>query len=122
MCKPATRFLRAASLAALLSAPVTIAGCAAGLEPAPTANAAPGAGDDAARATAAGITVTAMALDRWPGRNRITKELTPMKVRIENNSAKPLLVSYNRIQLVGADGRTYRHFRSFEWKDRSRPR
>ena len=93
---------------ALFAAPVLLAACAADLEPPASARAASAAGEDAARASMAGVTVTTMAMDSWPGPYQVTEELTPMKVRIQNNSRQPLFISYIRFELVAADGKPYR--------------
>lgn len=57
---------------------------------------------------AAGLRLKILSADKWPGPAKITRELTPVKVRIENGGSDSVLVSYNRFRMVGADGRQYR--------------
>lgn len=94
-------------LAAILPVCLVAQGCAnSDLRPAPLAHKAPG--EDAAWAREAGVKVVALAMDDWDGPADIREELTPMKVRINNNSGKPLLVAYNRFSLVADDGKVFR--------------
>lgn len=99
----------AALLAGAAAMAFGLSGCAtAELEPAPQANAAPSVAPSAARATEAGVMVTALPQDTWTGPFRITEEVTPMKVRIQNNGTRPLLVGYDRFALIGMAGKRYR--------------
>ena len=76
-----------------------------------TAEFAPVAAAGAASAQApqaAGVRVNVLSKDKWPGPAKITRELTPVKVRIENSGPDPVLVSYNRFRMIGEDGGQYR--------------
>lgn len=103
-----TNMLGLAARASLLPLLLAGAGCATNFEPAPLANAAPAVAEDAAMATLAGVTVTTLMPGEWPGAVDIDEELTPIKVRIQNNSAQPMAVTYNQFALRGADGHIYR--------------
>ena len=63
---------------------------------------------DAAAPQTADLRLAILSADKWPGPAKIRRELTPVKVRIENRGSDPMLVSYNRFRMVGADGRQYR--------------
>ncbi len=92
----------------LLAAPLlAIWGCGgpANLKPAPRANEVVGM-DDAATATRARVKVIAQA-DGWPGPALIRESVTPMRVVIENNSDKPVLVRYPEFSLVSASGKRH---------------
>ncbi|TFI57551.1 hypothetical protein E2493_14360 [Sphingomonas parva] len=54
------------------------------------------------------LVMRAAEVDRWPGPARITSKLTPVKITLENHGPKPVLLAYNRIKLVGRDGREFR--------------
>jgi hypothetical protein len=97
------RRIYAPALAATLAG-----GCATQttLEPAPAANEA-GALEDAATAQTAGVEMVVQA-NAWPGNPAITAEVTPLRVRIENNSGNPLRISYSEFALVASDGSIYR--------------
>jgi hypothetical protein len=86
-----------------------VAGCAhdVELQPAPSANTTtvPGQGM-AATDEVSGVRVTAIA-DSWPGTVEISKEVTPVRVRIENRSGSPVLIRYSDIKLASANGPSY---------------
>lgn len=98
-------FLAAAAAVAIAS------GCAAKrqvvLQPAPGANVVSlQDGGEAAGSTVAGVRVTVRP-QAWPGRTPIARVVTPMRVRIENNSGSAILIRYELITLERGDGRTY---------------
>lgn len=86
-----------------------LAGCQAGadLEPAASAATAGVEGEAAAVANISGVQVTALA-PAFPGSVEISRAVTPMKVRIDNNGPVPVRLRYDAFSLVGADGTTYR--------------
>lgn len=43
----------------------------------------------------------------WPGNVEISEAVTPVKVRIENNSRNRVLVRYSNIRLIGSRGKSY---------------
>lgn len=77
------------------------------LQPAPEARLVAAAGmGKAAFDEAAGVRVTAMPRS-WPGRTPIERVVTPVRLRIDNNSGQAVLVRYDRIALSDASGRVY---------------
>ncbi|MDT9600143.1 hypothetical protein [Sphingosinicella rhizophila] len=54
--------------------------------------------------------------DRWDGPARITSELTPIEVVVENHGDEPVLFSYERLRLVGRDGQSFRALPLFHVK------
>ncbi len=71
--------------------------------PAADATPAPGGG---ATATAGDVTIVTMTPD-FPGMVDIESAVTPVRVRITNNSKSTVLVRYDGFTLVSADGTTY---------------
>ena len=51
--------------------------------------------------TAQGVVLQVGKLGRWPGPARITRELSPIEVTIENRGGVPVLLTYARLQLRG---------------------
>jgi hypothetical protein len=96
--KPLFFVLAAAALLA-------VGGCATGLTPAPTATPVPGM-PEAAQATAQGVTVQAQAAV-WPGPVDIAQEVTPLKIRLENNGGQPIRLRYDQFSLVGGSGASF---------------
>lgn len=84
---------------------LAVMGCATGLEPAPAADRVAGL-EDAAQATVQGVRVVARAAP-WPGPVAIDREVTPLKVRIDNIGPTPLRVRYNEFALVAPDGTSF---------------
>jgi len=84
---------------------MTAGGCTADLKPAMTADRVPGL-EDAAATTAKGVTLQVQA-GHWPGPDNIKYEVTPLRIRIENNSGQPLRVRYNEFTLTASDGSSY---------------
>ncbi len=80
-----------------------VAGCAETLRPAADATPAPRGG---ATATAAGVTIVTMTPE-FPGIAEIEAAVTPVRVKITNNSNSTVLVRYDGFTLVSADGTTY---------------
>lgn len=87
----------------------TIAGCAvnetANLEPAAKAEPVSGM-EDAARTSVNGVSVLTQAAP-WPGEKPIENEVTPIRVRIENNGRIPIDVRYRDLTLLGPEGNRY---------------
>lgn len=86
-----------------------LSGCAlshhAYLVPAPSANLTNGG--HAATASADGVMITVVP-DDWNGRPRdLYRDVTPMKVRIQNNSRNPLRLAYEDFQIEAPTGQTY---------------
>lgn len=83
-----------------------LGGCAQSpnLEPAPEADQVTRL-IDAAEVEAAGVRVLVQA-DAWPGYERIVTEVTPLRVRIVNDSGQPLRLRYQDFALVG-DAQVY---------------
>lgn len=91
------------SIAGLLGA------CAntASLKPAPWATTQPTSeSTTAAVDMVSGVHVSVIPRD-WPGSARISEEVTPLKVRIQNTSNDRVMVRYSEIRLVAPDGSTY---------------
>lgn len=76
------------------------------LEPAQTANEVAGL-EDAIVASNNGVRMVAQ-VDTWDGEARITQEVTPVRVSIENQSDNKVALRYENFQLVGGDGAVYR--------------
>ena len=95
--KPVITLLVAVAPLSLLTA------CAATLRPAADATPAPNGG---ATATAGGVTIVTMTPD-FPGSVDIESAVTPVRVRITNNSKATVLVRYDGFTLVSADGTVY---------------
>lgn len=95
--------------AAAFALVATLAGCGvndtANLEPAPEAETVSGT-EDAARKSVKGVSVLTQAAP-WPGETSIENEVTPIRVRIENNGRIPIDVRYRDLTLLGADGNRY---------------
>ncbi|WP_420473741.1 hypothetical protein [Noviherbaspirillum sp. ST9] len=90
--------------AALLSA---CASDVAMLRPAPEATRADTTGAaQSAVGESGGVRVLATAR-AWPGRVPVEDVITPLRLRIDNNSSRPVLVRYDRIMLAGASGKGY---------------
>jgi len=100
---------------------LALGACANTYEPAPAANARPELGPTAATtATApsgmtgseagmdAGVRVTTLSVGEWPGVYEIDDEVTPLKVRIQNDSQRPLAVRHDRFTLTSDTGQRYR--------------
>jgi len=76
------------------------------LTPAPTASVVPGAGEGAS-ATADGVRVVARAQAwEWTPRDLQTK-VTPILIELHNDGTHTVMVRYNRIALVDADGHQF---------------
>ena len=56
----------------------------------------------------AGISVRSLSIGRWSGPAKVTRHLTPLKVRIENRGDRPIALEYIRFRLVGSDGASFR--------------
>lgn len=86
-----------------------LGGCAdtATLKPAPSANikSVPGPATAAVDAVS-GVQVTVIPRE-WPGRAQIREAVTPLKVRVRNNSDNRVMIRYSEIKLVTPDGRVY---------------
>lgn len=94
---------------ATLALTAMIAGCAineaANLEPAATAEPVSGM-EDAARTSVKGVRVLTQAAP-WPGETPIENEVTPIRVRIENDGRIPIDVRYRDLTLLGPEGNRY---------------
>lgn len=100
--------MRGASAALPLTAAALLAACGgrARLEPAPGADMLP-APREGARASAAGVTLTAE-VDAWTGvPENLEQEVIPVLVTITNEGTRPLRIRYNEFRLEGAAGRRY---------------
>lgn len=82
-----------------------LSGCATNLKPSPVANRLAGS-EDTARSDANGVTVLVQAVD-WPGPVDIRREVTPLRIRIENKSGAPLNVHYNEFALIDRKGKVF---------------
>ena len=82
-----------------------VTGCATELKPAPSAQTVSGM-PNAAKARAQGISIIAQAAD-WPGRAEIQKKVTPLRIKIENNSGGPLRISYDEFALIAPNGERF---------------
>ncbi|MFO7654593.1 MAG: hypothetical protein R6X25_12350 [Candidatus Krumholzibacteriia bacterium] len=92
-----------AALAVLIGLVAAAGGCAgrAELEPAPSAETM--AGGAGAVDRVAGIHVSAVPAE-WPGPVDIAEEVTPLRLRIENDGSAPLLVRYENFALIAPGG------------------
>jgi hypothetical protein len=91
-------------LSIALAAALGLAGCQATLNPAPSARQ---ISDSGAIAAAQGIRMIARA-DAWSGIPAdLGNQITPLYVKIENNTAQPLYIRYNQFRLVSAEGRRF---------------
>lgn len=77
----------------------------ADLEPAPLTNEVTFL-EEAARTRVDGVSMIVQAAE-WPGDEPIKEEITPVRVHIENNSGKPLQLSYRAFALVNRVGERY---------------
>lgn len=82
-------------------------GCATttDLQPAPGATDVVGL-EEAARTSVDGVSVLTQ-VDEWPGAQPISNEVTPIRIRIENNSGEAIAVQYDEFTLVGPEGERY---------------
>jgi hypothetical protein len=97
---------RVATAMSLLVFALALSGCAGRLEPAATAQLAPGAGK-AALATVEGVTVVARA-DAWRGfPSDLDRLMTPIFVTIRNDRAEPVGVKSGEIVLLASSGRRF---------------
>lgn len=96
----------AKSILCLTAAAALAGGCASTteLEPAPSAST---LGEDVAVTTEAGVRMRVVT-DAWPGASGVTDDVTPVRVRIENNAQVPLRIRYSELVLVGPEGERYR--------------
>ncbi len=102
----AKRFAYPLGLAAV--AILFLSGCAthhAYLLPAPTANLTNGGHAATASQDGVTITVTPNSWDGFP--RRLYKDVTPLKVRIENHSKNPVRLSYEDFAIQGPTGETF---------------
>lgn len=93
----------------LLATAGLLAGCAdrVSLMPAPSATTVPTSGEaTAAVETVSGVRVKVISRE-WPGEANISEAVTPLKVEINNNSDKPVLIRYSEIRLVTPTGQAY---------------
>jgi hypothetical protein len=85
--------------------------------PAPDAEKVPGAPTSAV-SEEGGVRLSASGHD-WKGQPAdLPKQLTPVKVRIANNSGRPVRVLYEGFELAGAKGRVYRALPVVPLRDR----
>lgn len=99
---------RSAPLAAFLALALVFAGCSTQrtqLDPAPAANEAAGM-MDAAVNTVDGVRVVAQS-QAWPGMAEVKREVTPLRVVMENNGSMPVRIRYDDFSLVGPQGERY---------------
>jgi len=52
------------------------------------------------------VTVT-VSSDAWNGNDEVKKEVTPLKIKVENNNEKPIEITYDKLSLVTKDGDLY---------------
>jgi hypothetical protein len=100
--------LRSALLPAFLVAAVAFAGCSAPgteLAPAPAANEAASM-TEAAIDRVEGVRMVVQS-QAWPGMAEVKREITPLRVVIENNSQIPVRLRYDEFTLVGPQGQRY---------------
>ena len=95
--------MRVSSLLVLV---VTLAGCAAELRPAPTAQVLPGPGRPAT-AAAAGVRVVAQTGVWQAYPPALDSVVTPMLVTVDNHSDVPLRIRHSDFALVSKDGRRF---------------
>jgi len=75
------------------------------LQPAKSANLVLGI-EDGARAEQDGITLTAISRS-WVGRDDVKKEITPLRVMIENRSEHSVQIKYSNFDLVAQNGQRF---------------
>src|SRR2546428_1812414 len=93
-------------VSSLLVLVVTLAGCAAELRPAPTAQVLPGPGRPAT-AAAAGVRVVAQT-GTWQAHPvALDGVVTPILVTVDNQSGVPLRIRHSDFALVSSDGRRF---------------
>lgn len=86
---------------------ILLAGCERGSELRPAAGAYEVRDrEDAAARVLDGVRVMVQA-GEWPGDAKIISEVAPLRVRLENDAARPVQVRYNAFTLSGPDGSTY---------------
>jgi len=105
MTKPKRKFISSIARVAFVAMLAAAGGCTADLKPAMTADRVIGQ-EDTATTTAKGVTLEVQA-GQWPGPGNIGYEVTPLRVRIRNNSGQPLRVRYNEFTLTASDGSSY---------------
>jgi hypothetical protein len=91
-----------------------LAACAGTVELVPADSDQSGVGTTAVRSVA-GIRLEARP-NRWPGEAPIAMEVTPLRVTIENNGNRPILIRYSEFALVGAAGQKYAALPPFDIK------
>lgn len=79
--------------------------CATTIQPAPQAEKVPGL-KEAAAFTVEGVHIIAQTI-QWPGPVPIQQRVTPIKIRIDNNSGRPLMVRYSEFALINQQRRLY---------------
>ena len=85
---------------------LALAGCAGpNIAPAKNAHQLQGV-DNAAIASGGGVQVIAQT-SKWPGDTDITGHVTPMRIKLSNNTSAPVLIRYEDFKLVAKDGTTY---------------
>lgn len=90
------------------AAALVVSGCAGGpqLAPAPTVAEVPGPGQGGV-VTQSGVVLTARA-DAWEGYpENLENEVTPIYVRIQNETGEPLRIRYAEFRIVSDAGETY---------------
>lgn len=105
--RPASLRIFALASIALAALPA-LPGCSSGgheLRPAAQATRAAGL-QNAAIASEHDVVVVAQA-DTWPGQSRVTKHVTPLRVRISSANPQPIAVKYENLVLVAEDGTRY---------------
>lgn len=102
---PIIRSFSAVMVAAILGWTQMGCGTTADLEPAPSTTPVPGM-EDAARTSVDGVNILTQT-DEWTGAQPIHDEVTPIRMRIENNSGQPITVQYDKFALVDPTGERY---------------
>jgi len=105
MTKPEMKSIHHMTTIVLVAMLLLAVGCKADLKPAMTADQVIGL-EDAATTRSKGVTLQVQA-GQWPGPGNIKYEVTPLRIRIQNNSGKPLRVRYNEFTLTASDGSSY---------------
>lgn len=83
-----------------------LVGCASSdLKPAPAADEVAGV-DEAAVDTVNNVRVVVES-SAWEGEGEVARQLTPLEVRVENDSEMPLYIRYQQFSLVGPEGQHY---------------
>lgn len=101
-------FSRSTPLLTWLGLVLFIAGCSTQrtqLDPAPSANQAAGM-MDAAVNIVDGVRVVAQS-QAWPGMTEVKREVTPLRIVLENNGAMPVRIRYDHFTLVGPQGERF---------------